>query len=72
MLSIQPLVHNSIIHGIIPSGKAGVVEVIVERKGENIRILVTDDGVGMKEAELGTIFVPGKRKGLRNRNFQRR
>lgn len=50
--TLQPLVENAIFHGIEPKGTAGKVTIHVgyeqkETSGEQIRIDVTDDGVGM-------------------------
>ena len=63
VLSIQPLVHNSIIHGILPKEQHGEVSISVERHEKNIRISVSDTGIGIKEEELQDIFLPGIGKG---------
>ena len=47
-LTIQPLVENSIGHGIIPKGKGSIK--ISSKKQENLVIInIEDDGVGMSE-----------------------
>ncbi|HEY7877784.1 MAG TPA: histidine kinase [Gemmatimonadaceae bacterium] len=43
---LQPLVENSIHHGIAPRASGGTVRVVVERLADDVRITVTDDGVG--------------------------
>ena len=45
-LVIQPLVENSIRHGIAPRRGAGVVSIIAKRERENLIIKVTDNGLG--------------------------
>ncbi|MDD4850619.1 MAG: sensor histidine kinase [Gemmiger sp.] len=45
---LQPLVENSIIHGILPSGDNGVIQIRVHRKGDLLCMTVTDDGVGLQ------------------------
>jgi two-component system sensor histidine kinase YesM len=48
-LLLQPLVENSVLHGI---QKAGTIKVIVLPNGDNISIIVEDNGVGMTDSEL--------------------
>jgi two-component system LytT family sensor kinase len=45
-LLLQPLVENAVLHGIAPKIGGGTIEVALERKGERLRILVRDDGMG--------------------------
>lgn len=51
---IQPIIENSIIHGIIPiSGSSkGTVHVYSLIEKENIKIVVEDDGIGMTKEAL--------------------
>jgi two-component sensor histidine kinase len=48
-LLLQPLVENSIRHGIDPASNAVSVTVTAEREGEDIRLEVRDSGRGMPE-----------------------
>lgn len=48
-LLLQPIVENAVMHGI---RKAGTVKVIVLPKGNNISIIVEDNGAGMGDSEL--------------------
>ena len=59
VLSIQPLVHNSIIHGILPQQKPGLIEVSVARADDTVQITVNDNGVGISDGDLQNIFTPG-------------
>ena len=45
-LILQPLVENSIKHGILPKSSGGRITLHTWREGENIIITITDDGVG--------------------------
>ncbi len=51
--TLQPLVENSIFHGIEPKGTAGHIDITVSKKNENDLIIeVLDDGVGMDEQQI--------------------
>lgn len=55
-LIIQPLVENSVVHGL--ENKQGTVHVKVSitlDKNQEVQVLVTDDGIGMKEERLSEI-----------------
>ncbi|MDY2628175.1 MAG: histidine kinase [Lachnospiraceae bacterium] len=43
---LQPLVENSIKHGILPKDAGGIIELWTKREGKNIVISVSDNGVG--------------------------
>ncbi|MGK0185081.1 MAG: two-component sensor histidine kinase [Verrucomicrobiales bacterium] len=45
-LLLQPLVENAIRHGLEPLGKPGNIWLAVERRDQQIRIRIEDDGVG--------------------------
>jgi two-component sensor histidine kinase len=47
-LLLQPLVENSIRHGISPRASGGHVQVRAERRGDDLRVEVTDDGIGSR------------------------
>jgi two-component system, LytTR family, sensor kinase len=49
-MTIQPLVENSIRHGLSQRARGGMVRVSAQRSGEQyVRITVEDDGVGLPE-----------------------
>jgi two-component system sensor histidine kinase YesM len=52
---LQPIVENAIFHGIVPTGKEGIIEIIGQRKGEGVEILLCDNGRGMEEVKLTEI-----------------
>ncbi|TLS50934.1 sensor histidine kinase [Paenibacillus antri] len=45
---LQPIVENSIFHGIVPQGTNGLIDVDVSRDGDAVRIVVRDNGRGME------------------------
>ena len=46
---IQPLVENSIWHGIVPSNRPGFIKIDFIKLNGNIICSVEDNGVGMKK-----------------------
>ena len=47
-LLLQPLLENAIRHGLAPVREGGCVSVIAHRDGERLRLIVEDDGVGLR------------------------
>ncbi len=45
---LQPIVENSIFHGIVPQGTNGLIDVDVSRDGDAVRIVVRDNGRGLE------------------------
>jgi two-component system LytT family sensor kinase len=56
---LQPLVENSIRHGLSNKVDGGTVRVRSQIIGEKLQILVEDDGVGIPDAKLATLFEQG-------------
>lgn len=50
-MMLQPVVENSIVHGLKPRGY-GHVQIIIERRGDDMVIKVMDNGVGMDQETL--------------------
>ena len=61
-LILQPLVENAVRHGISAVSTAGIVEVSAAREGSQLRLVVRDDGPGVRAATKH----PGTGTGLRN------
>jgi two-component system sensor histidine kinase YesM len=54
---LQPLVENSVVHGIRPKpGKAGTIAIRAYQEGQYLYVEVVDDGVGISEARLRELF----------------
>lgn len=47
-LILQPIVENSIIHGIIPKRELGVISINIKKDGDEVNIVVMDDGAGFQ------------------------
>ncbi|WP_315119528.1 LytS/YhcK type 5TM receptor domain-containing protein [uncultured Clostridium sp.] len=64
---LQPLIENSIKHGILPKPSGGNIDVKVICRDEKLCFLIKDDGVGIEENVLKNIF-NNSRIGLYNVN----
>jgi len=51
-LLLQPLVENSITHGILPKPEIGHINISITKEADELCLTVTDDGIGIKEEEL--------------------
>lgn len=68
-LTIQPLVENAIIHGILKDKCSGTIKISVKDNGEKIKISIIDSGIGISEDVIRNIYndeVPGNKIGLYN------
>ncbi|MFC4597365.1 sensor histidine kinase [Cohnella hongkongensis] len=55
-LLIQPLVENSVVHGLEKDVEGGVVVVRAYREGDNLRVTVEDNGVGMSDEKREAVL----------------
>jgi two-component system, LytTR family, sensor kinase len=46
---LQPLVENALNHGILPGHRGGTLRITIERAGEELRLLIEDDGQGLPQ-----------------------
>lgn len=53
---LQPLVENSIYHGIRMKQEAGLIKIKIFKRGEFIKISVVDNGIGMSCEKLQEIY----------------
>ncbi len=68
-LSLQPLIENAIIHGIIKKMEGGTVHIRVADIGDYVEFSIRDDGVGMSEERVQNILYSESQDigiGLRN------
>jgi len=56
---LQPLVENSIKHGIGGKVEGGTIRIRTRRGGSRLQLLVEDDGVGIPEERLATVLDQG-------------
>lgn len=55
--TLQPLVENAIIHGIVPNGGIGTIQIkACHTENQNVKISVIDNGVGMKQDDIDQTF----------------
>ena len=52
---LQPLVENSVFHGLESKMDNGLVDVRIEGRGDKLAITITDDGCGMDEEALNNL-----------------
>ncbi|WP_427169609.1 sensor histidine kinase [Fusobacterium nucleatum] len=54
-LIIQPLVENSIKHGILKKRENGYVKIIVSKIDKDIEVIIEDDGVGIEQSIIDNL-----------------
>ncbi|MFF2090839.1 ATP-binding protein [Paenibacillus sp. NPDC058174] len=71
---IQPLVENAVRHGVMKRKEGGNVTISIRAIGEEIMIMVRDDGVGIDPSRMATLLDenPDGRRGLALVNIHRR
>ena len=67
-LSLQPLVENSILHGISPRVEGGTVRILARRRDDTLMLQVSDDGAGCEWPPRQT----AARRGIGLQALQRR
>lgn len=55
-LVMQTLVENAVNHGVLMRKEGGTVHIAVKKQLDSIHISITDDGVGMDEQTLSSLF----------------
>jgi len=56
---LQPIVENSVRHGLANKVEGGMIRLRTWLEEGRLHILIEDDGVGIPEAKLGTLFDQG-------------
>ena len=69
---LQPLIENSIKHGLEPRLRGGTITLRSRIEGPNMIVEVEDDGVGMPEGRAPAIGAVGQRAGIGMRNVRER
>ncbi|MFA9381096.1 MAG: sensor histidine kinase, partial [Acetanaerobacterium sp.] len=55
-LVLQPLVENSLYHGIRAKGENGIIHISVRRSPLGVELSVSDNGVGMSEEKINSLL----------------
>lgn len=76
-LLLQPILENSIIHGLKNVDYPGMIQIVVRKQGEDLLITIADNGVGMADTSslsLDSEGSPHKHSfsGMGNRNVHKR
>ena len=64
VLTLQPLVENAVIHGLINKDKPGMVSVTAKPIKDRLVIYVSDNGVGIPKSKQYEIFEMGSGSGM--------
>ncbi|QSX09426.1 histidine kinase [Alkalibacter rhizosphaerae] len=64
ILSIQPLVNNAIIHGLVPKEGNGLLRIRIRKIYDEVEISVVDNGIGIEEDRLEKLYDKGYGSGL--------
>ncbi|MFC5591732.1 ATP-binding protein [Sporosarcina soli] len=62
-LSIQTLVENAVLHGVLKKGSTGTVCIQITRQEEFTKVAILDDGVGMNREQVSRILDDENRAG---------
>ena len=54
-LILQPIIENAVYHGILKSGRHGLISIMFKKENNNLKITVSDNGVGMTEEEYSRL-----------------
>ncbi len=68
--TLQPLAENAIFHGIEPKGCAGSLILTIQKADTDLLLELTDDGVGMTEEQLASIWSSQEDNGFRHIGVQ--
>lgn len=63
-LTVQPLVENAVRHGIVPTGREGILVITTRENADSIFVTIHDNGRGFEPEELQEIS--GEHIGIRN------
>jgi two-component system LytT family sensor kinase len=71
VLSLQPLVENAVKHGLEARAGKRTIEILAIDRDQDVELRVTDDGVGMSDAQAAAAL-SGERGGIGLSNVDRR
>lgn len=61
-LILQPLVENSIYHGVRLKGEKGIIKITVKGEEDGVHIIVYDSGVGMSQKQIDSVLLLAQEK----------
>lgn len=53
---LQPIVENSILHGILPLNREGVIKISAQAESEYMTVIIEDNGSGMEQAVIDSLL----------------
>lgn len=56
ILTLQPVIENAVVHGILPKDEGGHIEICIEQEDEVMYFKVKDNGVGIAPEKKNNIF----------------
>lgn len=71
-LLLQPIVENAVKHGIFEKVEGGTVEIIALDNSRETELIVKDNGIGMSEETLSTLFIDAEDTGIGLKNVNDR
>ena len=73
-ITLQPIIENSIVHGLDLMVDDGHIEITVKPDGEDILLIVEDDGIGMEPEQVSALLQnePSDRTGIGVKNVNDR
>jgi sensor histidine kinase YesM len=56
ILILQPIIENAVNHGVLPKENGGFIQICILRNDKYLTFSVKDNGVGMDEEKLKSLF----------------
>ena len=73
-ITLQPIIENAIVHGLDLMVDSGHIEITVKPDGDDILLIVADDGIGMESEQVAALLQnePSDRTGIGVKNVNDR
>ena len=73
-ITLQPIIENAIVHGLDLMVDSGHIEITVKPDGDDILLIVADDGIGMEPEQVAALLQnePSDRTGIGIKNVNDR
>ena len=55
-ITLQPIIENAIVHGLDLMVDSGHIEITVKPDGDDILLIVADDGIGMEPEQVAALL----------------